>query len=148
MRRPTARVPTMNVTSARDTSLYPRIERAVSAIFQKGEAFAPIDVLVCVGLLVPVRFDDWRRGKLPFLEQVIDGNLTCLSRLQRIVWFHAHELQLMPAITIYLCGGKGSRRRRRATKSGDPNREEGYARHFVWPGKGPLHPPHSKDFSE
>ena len=36
--------------------------------------------------------------------------------------------------------GKGPKQRLRFTKTGDANLEEAYARHFVWPGKGPFHP--------
>jgi hypothetical protein len=36
---------------------------------------------------------------------------------------------------------KGPKQRLRFTKSRDPKLEEAYATHFVWPGKGPFHPP-------
>jgi hypothetical protein len=31
------------------------------------------------------------------------------------------------------------------TKTGDQRLEKVYARHFVWPGKGPFHPPRPKE---
>ncbi len=34
------------------------------------------------------------------------------------------------------------------TKTGDPGLEETYARQFVWPGKGPFHPPAPKETCE
>ena len=37
--------------------------------------------------------------------------------------------------------GKGPRQRLRFTKTGEPKVEEAYARHFVWPGKGPIQAP-------
>ena len=51
----------------------------------------------------------------------------------------------MPSVTAYMRWGKGPTQRLRFTKTGDPNLEEAYARHFVWPGKGPLHPPAPKE---
>jgi hypothetical protein len=72
------------------------------------------------------------------LEQVIDGNLTRLSRLLRIVRFHAHDLKLVPLVAVYLSQGTGRSQRLRFTKSGQAAIEEAYARHFVWPGKGPF----------
>ena len=36
---------------------------------------------------------------------------------------------------------KGPKQRLRFTKTRDPGLEKAYARHFVWPGKGPFHPP-------
>jgi hypothetical protein len=72
-------------------------------------------------------------------------NLTCLSRLLRILRFHAHDLNLKPSRTVYMRWGKGPKQRLRFTKTGDPRIEEAYATHFVWPGKGPFHPPASKE---
>ena len=37
--------------------------------------------------------------------------------------------------------GKGSRTPLRFTKTGEARLEKIYARHFVWSGKGPFHPP-------
>jgi hypothetical protein len=79
---------------------------------------------------------------VPYLEKVIDCNLTRLSRLLRILRFHAHDLKLVPSITVYTRWGEGPKQRLRFTKTADPKREEAYARHFVWPGKEPFHPPH------
>jgi hypothetical protein len=36
-------------------------------------------------LLTPEHLEVWRRGRIPYLEQVIDCNLTRLSRLLRIL---------------------------------------------------------------
>ncbi len=129
----------VSVTTFRGDPLFPRIERAVATILQKGKVVAPVDVLIGMGLLAPNRLEDWRRGRVPYLEQVIEGNLMRLSRLLRILRFHAHDLKLMPSATVYLRHSKGSRQRLRFTKSGDAKLEEAYATHFVWPGKGPFH---------
>lgn len=122
----------------RDDRLFPRIERAVASILAKGKVVAPVDVLVAMDLLVPNRLDDWRRGRVPYLEQVIGCNLTRLSWLLRILRFHAHDLNLVPAPAVYLRHGKGPKQALRFTKTGDPKLEAAYARHFVWPGKAPF----------
>ena len=54
------------------------------------------------------------------------------------VWF---VLKLVPSVTAYMRWDKGPKQRIRFTKTGDPKLEEAYARQFVWPGKGPFHPP-------
>ena len=100
---------------------------------------APVDVLVDMNLLKPERLEDWRRGWVPYLEKAIDCNLTRLSELLRILRLHAHDLNLVPSITVYTRRGKGPKQRLRFTKTADPKLEEAYARHFVWPGKGPFH---------
>ena len=136
MRRPAGSVDTYC-----EDPLYPRIVLAVAAILQRGQVVAPVDVLIEMGLLERKRLEDWRRGRVPYLEQAITCNLTRLSRLIRILRFHAHDLNLVPSLTPYMLWGKGPKRRLRFTKTGNPRLEEAYARHFVWPGNGPFHPP-------
>jgi len=120
----------------RDDPLYPRIVRAVADILAGGKVVAPVDVLVRMGLLEPARLEDWRFGRVASLEQVISANLSRLSRLLRILRFHAHDLNLTASQTAYVKWGKGARTPLRFTKTGDPGLERAYARHFVWPGNG------------
>jgi hypothetical protein len=40
---------------------------------------APVDVLVGMGLLRPEHLHNWRRGRVPYLERVVNCNLTRLS---------------------------------------------------------------------
>jgi hypothetical protein len=131
----------VSVNTYRDDKLYPRIVKAARTLLARGKVVAPVDVLVRMGLLEPKRLEDWRLGRVPYLEKVIDCNLTRLSRLLRILRFHAHDLKLVPSVTAYMRWDKGPKQRLRFTKTGDPKLEEAYARHFVWPGKGPFHPP-------
>lgn len=142
------RRPTTTLATYRHAPLYPRIARAMAALLAKGKVVAPVDVLIGMGLLTPQRLYDWRRGRVLYLEKVIDCNLTRLSRLLRILRFHAHDLNQVPSVTVYTRWGKGPKQRLRFTKTGNPRVEEAYARHFVWPGKGPFHPPVPKENRE
>ena len=121
--------------------LYPRIERSVAAILKQGNVVAPVDVLMGMGLLTHDSLGDWRHRRVPYLEKIIDCNLTRLSRILRILRFHAHDLNLRPSTTVYMSWGKGPRQRLRFTKTGDLKLEEAYCRHFVWPGNGSFHLP-------
>ena len=143
MKQRIVRPPSQSVTvdTYRDDPLYPRIVCAVAAILQLGKVVAPVDVLLRMNLLAPDHLEAWRRGRVPYLEKVIHGNLTRLSRLLRILRFHVHDLKLRPSPTVYSRGGKGPKQRLRFTKTGERRLEEAYATHFVWPGKGPFHPP-------
>lgn len=76
-----SRRPSVSVTTCRDDPLYPCIVRAVAAILANGKVVTPIDVLIGMGLLTAQRVDDWRHGRVPYLERVIEGNLTRFSRL-------------------------------------------------------------------
>jgi hypothetical protein len=136
----------VTLAAYREDPLYPRIARTVAAILQHGTVVAPVDVLVGMGLLTLNHLEAWRRGRVPYLEQVINCNLTRLCRLLRILHLHAHDLNLVPSLTVYRRWGSGPQQRLRFTKSGDPRLEEAYARHFVWPGKRPFHAPPPKPF--
>jgi hypothetical protein len=127
------------VASYRDDPLYPRITRAVHALLGHSNVVTLVDVLIAMELLTRDHLEDWRHGRVPFLEQVIHCNLTRLGRLIRILRFHAHDLNLKPSWTAYMRWGKGPKQRLRFTKTGDPKVEEAYATHFVWPGKVPFH---------
>jgi hypothetical protein len=78
---------------------------------------------------------------VPYLERVILCNLTRLSRFLRILGFLCHDLNLSASQTVYVKWGKGRRTPLRFTKTNEARLEKIYARHFVWPGKGPFHPP-------
>lgn len=75
----------------------PIIARAVDAILAHGKVVAPVDVFLRMELLEPAHLEDWRRGRVPYLERVIDCNLTRPSRLLRILRFHVHDLNLVPS---------------------------------------------------
>lgn len=127
----------------RDDPMFPRIEQAVAELLRTGNVVAPIDVIIGLGLLQREQLHDWRRGRVLYLERVIDCNLTRLSRLLRILRFHAHDLNLKPSVTVYVRHGKGPKQRLRFSKTGDAKLDQAYSTHFVWPGKRPFHSPPS-----
>ncbi len=139
------RKPAVTVSTYRNDPLYPRIERSVAAILKTDKVVVPVDVLMGMGILTPEHLDDWRSGRVPYLEKVIDCNLTRLSRILHVLRFHAHDLNLRPSTTVYMRWGKGPRQHLRFTKTGNPKLEEAYSRHFVWPGKGAFHLPSRPD---
>lgn len=140
--------PSVTVDDFRDDPMYPRVVRATAHLLAKGKVVAPVDVLVHMGVLQPKRLEEWRRGSVPYLERVIDKNLSSLSRLLRILRFHAHDMNLQPSLTAYTRSGKGPKQPLRFTKTGDPQLERAYATHLVWPGKGPFHAPRSQSEGE
>lgn len=76
---------------------------------------------------------------MPYLERVIEYNLFRLSRLLRILRFHAHDPDLKPSATAYMRYGKGAKRPLRFSKTGDARIRAAYSTHFVWPGVRSLH---------
>ncbi len=131
----------VTVHDFRSDPMFPRIERAVAAILANGKVVAPVDVFLKMDVLAPQDLEDWRFGRVPYLERAIRGSLSRLSRLLRILGYHCHDLNLVPSHTAYVKWGKGPRTPLRFTKTGEKRLEQIYARHFVWPGNGPFHPP-------
>ena len=121
----------VSVDNFRSDPLFPRIERAVAEQLAKGNVVAPVDVLVGMGLLRSEHLADWRRGRVAHLERVVTCNLSRVSRILRILRFHAHDLNLKPSFTVYNRHGKGPKQRLRFSKTGDPNLETAYATHLV-----------------
>jgi len=72
----------VTLSNYRDDPLYPRVVRATDEILKNGKVVRPIDVLIGMGLLTPAQIQDRRAGRVPYLEQVIAGNLKRLSRLR------------------------------------------------------------------
>ncbi|HTP30407.1 MAG TPA: hypothetical protein VMK12_32715 [Anaeromyxobacteraceae bacterium] len=72
-------------------------------LLANGKVVAPADVLVAMELLAPEQLEDWRRARVP-LERVINCILTRLSRLLRILRFHAHSLKLLPSDRVLALG--------------------------------------------
>jgi hypothetical protein len=112
--------------------------RAVAVLLARHPVVAPVEVMVEMGVLERKQLEDWRLGRIPYLERAIKGSLPRLSRLLRVLRFHAHDLNLVPSVTMYPRWGKGPKQRLRFTKTGDKKLEEAYSRHFVSPGRKPA----------
>jgi hypothetical protein len=134
---PVTRTPT--VANYRHDPLYGRIAKAVDDILRRGKIVLPVEVLVRMSLLTRQHLEDWRSGRVPYLERVTKCNLVRLTRVLRILRFHAHDLNLKPSLTAYIRCGSGPKQHLQFTKTRDAKLEVAYATHFVWPGKRPFH---------
>jgi hypothetical protein len=126
--------PLKKVTLAnyRQDPYYARIVKAVEGLLREKGFVAPLELFIRMDLLSPETVEDWRRGRIPYLERAIRCNLAKASRILSILRMHAHDVDLKPALTVYKRWTKGSRP---LLKTGDRNIEEAYARHFVSPRK-------------
>jgi len=116
-------------------TMFPRIQRAVTDILASGKVVTPIDVLIRMQLLKPDQVEDWRFGRIPYLEGVINCNLAKLGRILRILRAYALDMKLKPSHTAYCRWGKrGHKAPLRFSKSGDRKVEEAYSCHFVRQG--------------
>ena len=85
----------------RKDKYYPRVVRAAGKILARADNFAPTEILIEMGNLSQKNYEAWRKGKVPFLERVFEGNISKANRILRIIGFHAHDLNMVPKITHY-----------------------------------------------
>jgi hypothetical protein len=110
---------------------YNRIVSTVERLMEKPSYIAPVQIMMEMGLLHKKDCDDWRMGRIPYLEKVINTNLSKISLILRILRFHVHDLNMTPSKTVYHQFGKGRKRILRFTKYNDKKLEEIYSTHFI-----------------
>ena len=88
---------------------------------------APVDVLMDLGLLERKRYDDWRAGKVPYLEAVCHSNLHKLTEIMKTIRKVADQNGLKPSVSAY----KHKSYTLRFSKSGEPGIEKAYATHYI-----------------
>jgi hypothetical protein len=113
-----------------------RVHRAAETALARQQYVSAIDVLCGMGLLAPVRVDDWRKGRIDFLERVIQGNLHKISSSMAIFRRWAAEKGLKPSETGYVRHTRGGTVALQFSKSGDPKIEKSYSTHYVSPALG------------
>ena len=122
----------ITVATYRKDKYYPRVVKAVAKTLSRSDMVAAVDVMIEMGNLSRKNHDAWRKGKVPYLERVFEGNLSKANRILRIIGFHAHDLNMIPRITHYHRWAKGKKCPLRFSKSGDKKIEEAYSKHFLW----------------
>lgn len=104
---------------------------------------APGDVLIEIGVLPKEKYEDWRFGRVAYLEAVCTVNLRKLSLIMHQIRVCAKQNNLKPSFCYYKQWGmkkKNGQGRKpviplRFSKSGDPDIERWYATHWVDSGR-------------
>jgi hypothetical protein len=115
------------------SKLESRVHRAAEAALARQQYVSAIDVLCGMGLLAFAQVDSWRKGRVDFLERVIQGNLNKISSSMAIFRRWATEKGLKPSETQYMRHSRNGTVVLRFSKSGDPGIEKSYRTHFVSP---------------
>ena len=113
-----------------------------SAMYQqcRDRGFAtPVDVLMEIGYLSKKDYENWRHGRVPYLERVCTANLSKLSTVMHQMRFYARNAGLKPSFCYYKQWGVKKKNGQghkpviplRFSKSGAPEIERCYATHFV-----------------
>lgn len=100
---------------------------------------APVDVLMDAGVLSKQKYEEWRLGRVPFLESVCMVNLHRLTFILHEMRAYARKSGLKPSFcyykqwTVKKKNGQGHKAviALRFSKSGNPEVKKSYAMHFV-----------------
>lgn len=105
-------------------------KRGQTLIYEKGYICA-IDILLRLNYLSKKDYEDWRFGRVTYLEKVCRLSLSKLSFINKVIRKMAIDLQLDKSWTAYYQYGKGIKRKLTFSKSGNPGIEDAYATHYI-----------------
>ena len=106
--------------------------RAVAAeLLQERGYIAPVEVLIKMSVMSAKAYDDWRMGRIPYLEKVTACGLGKLNTILKSLHSFAAEHGLKPSLSVYNKWGKGQKIRLRFSKTGSPYMEKLYATHYI-----------------
>lgn len=104
---------------------------------QKRGYAAPVDVLMDIGVLSKENYENWRFGRVPYLEKVCTVNLRKLAFVLNQIRSYAKKSGYKDSYTVYKQWGRkssGSNTKTiplRFSKSGNPIVERAYATHYL-----------------
>lgn len=84
-----------------DKELIGKVHSAVYHQCQQRGYAAPVDVLIDVGVLPKQKYEDWRYGKVSYLEQVCTCNLRKLSFIMSQIRKYVEKSDLKSSFCYY-----------------------------------------------
>ena len=94
----------------------------------------PVQVLMDLGCLSKADYENWRFGRVDYLERVCKVNLHKLSFIMKHVRAYARKNNLKPSWTFYKQWGRKGKKpavKLRFSKYNDEGVERGYATHYI-----------------
>ena len=105
--------------------------RAAGVVLEKNGFISYPELFKEMRILSDSDFLKWRKGEIPFLEKVLNCNLSMLTCISRIVRKIARERDLKRSYTFYKTWGKkGYKSPLRFSKSGRREIEYEYSCHY------------------
>lgn len=108
-----------------------RVKSLVHSLRYNKGYVCSIDILMGLDYLSKTDYENWRFGKVDYLERVCKVNLHKLTLINSLMRKYSRELKLKESFTVYKKYGKGAKHILRFSKSGLENIEEAYATHHV-----------------
>lgn len=113
--------------------LQQRVIQAAEDALYKQQYVSAIDIFIGMNLLQPIQVEDWRKGRIPYLERVIQGSLNKITFYMQCFRTWAKERGLKPSLTVYLSKTRGVKKDLRFSISGDLGIEQFYRTHYMSP---------------
>ncbi len=113
------------------TELHAKIKSICHDMAYKQGYINSIDVLKSLGYLSIDKINDWRNGRIPYLEKVCTVNLGTLSFINKTIRQISIELKLKQSLTDYRKYGKGVKTKLVFSKTADENIEKAYSTHYI-----------------
>ena len=118
--------------------LQKKVHTAMHTLINEKNVASPAEVLIRIGVLSKADYENWRLGKVPYLERVCQVNLGKLATINREIRAYAKKTNLKASWTDYRQwavkkkhGHKPQKPRLRFSKSGDEQIERLYATHYI-----------------
>ena len=114
-----------------NSDLRKKIEIIGKEIIEEKGYLSSIDMLLKLKYFSKNDYENWRFGKVEYLEKVCGVNLKKLSTINKIIEEISLQWNLKKSWTAYNKYGKGGEIRLRFSKSGNERIEEGYSIHYL-----------------
>lgn len=111
--------------------LQEKVDDTVHQLIREKGYVSPLDLLLKMENISSKQVEEWRFGKIQYLERVVQGNISQLSYILTKLGEVARNEGLKESLTVYMSWGKGVKRPLRFSKSGDSHIERRYATHYV-----------------
>ena len=113
-----------------NTDLRNKIKLIGKEIIEEKGYLTSIDVLLKLDYLSEKDYENWKFGKVEYLEKVCGVNLKKLSTINKTIREISGQWNLK-SWTAYNKYGKGKKIRLRFSKSGNEQIEQAYATHYI-----------------
>lgn len=121
----------LSMSSKTQKSIEERVLKAAEEALLHHQYVSSIDVFTRMGLLQSVHVEDWKKGRILYLEKVIQGNLSKITRVMKTFQLWAKQRDLLARETTYLSRSRGSKRALQFSKSANPYIEKAYRTHYI-----------------
>jgi hypothetical protein len=114
-----------------DNQLKDKTNQAVNKLLANKGYVAVVDVLMELGVLTQKDYEDWRRGRVKYLERVVRINLRKINVAVKEIRKEARARNLKLSNTVYNQWGKKKGIRLQFSKNGADHLERVYTEHYV-----------------